>query len=85
MIRKKKEDKNNKVKNEEREELVGRMKLKERKTARRGGKKKKERKLGRGKGYNMVDKNWQQARTAIILIFVPAERGRVVEREKTGG
>lgn len=44
-----------------------------------------ERKLGRGKGYNMVDKNWQQARTAIILIFVPAERGRVVEREETGG
>lgn len=34
----------------------------------------------------MVDKNWQQARTAIILIFVPAERGaRVVEGEETGG
>lgn len=44
-----------------------------------------ERKLGRGKGYNMMDKNWQQARTAIILIFVPAKRGRVVEREETGG
>lgn len=41
----------------------------------------KERKLGR-----VVDKNWQQARTAIILIFVPAERGAgVAEREETGG
>lgn len=84
MIGKKKEDKNNKVKNEEKEELVGRTKLKERRNGEER-RKKKERKLGRGKGYNMVDKNWQQARTAIILIFVPAERGRVVEREETGG